>query len=65
MWLSIPSGNMAPKFHPLLYALFAIKTCDYRQDFNFYHKTKCKVADKTSVGAMFPEGTEGYMKKIQ
>ena len=31
MALSIPSGNVAPMFYPLLCALFAIKTCDYGQ----------------------------------
>ena len=34
-------------FYPLPCASFAIKACDHRQDFHFYHKTKCKAADKT------------------
>ena len=24
-----------------------MQTCDYEQDFHFYHKMKCKTADKT------------------
>ena len=38
----IPSGNVALRFYPLLYASFAIK----RQHFRFYHKTKRKAGDR-------------------
>ena len=52
MWPGIPSGNVAPMFYSLLYTSCAIKTCDYRQDFRFYHKTKCKETGKT-LGQLF------------
>ena len=45
MWPWIPSGNVAPMFYPLLF--ICNRNYDYGQNFPFYHKTKCKAADKT------------------
>ena len=47
MWPSIPSGNVAPVFYLLLYALSATKTYDSGQNVRFYHNTKPKAVDKT------------------
>ena len=46
MWPWIPLGSVAPMFYLSFCALFPIKTYHYGEDFLFYHKTKCKAADK-------------------
>ena len=41
-----PSQNIAPTFYPLLCALLAIKNLCLWAILRFYHKTKCKAANK-------------------
>ena len=57
MWLSIPSGTVALKFHPCF-------VCDKNRNLTHYNGFLLKKMQK-DLRTMFPKGIEGHTQKIK